>query len=67
MTTFFFVLNSDYLIHIGSAPLPTNAADLSGGNFVQPHSEIREKVLNNPKVNYQNKTKNRTRIVFKIF
>ncbi|KAG2225702.1 hypothetical protein INT45_012174 [Circinella minor] len=40
----------DYLIHIGSAPLPTNAADLSGGNFVQPHSEIREKVLNNPKV-----------------
>ena len=52
---FFFWTLSDYLIHIGSAPLPTNAADLSGGNFVQPHTEIREKVLNNPKVKYHDK------------
>ncbi|KAI9243809.1 hypothetical protein BDA99DRAFT_314827 [Phascolomyces articulosus] len=40
----------DYLIYIGSAPLPTNAADLSGSSFVQPHSELREKAMHNPEV-----------------
>ncbi|KAI9496058.1 hypothetical protein BDB00DRAFT_811529 [Zychaea mexicana] len=45
----------DYLLHIGSAPLPKNAADLSGSSFVQPHAEIREQAINNPEMDLQAK------------
>ncbi|KAI8137915.1 hypothetical protein BJV82DRAFT_633113 [Fennellomyces sp. T-0311] len=40
----------EYLIRIGSAPLPANAADMSGSNFVRPHAELRQKAMEDPEV-----------------
>lgn len=41
---------SDYLIRIASAPLPSNAADISTSDFIQSHAELRERAMQDPEV-----------------
>ncbi|KAI7864915.1 hypothetical protein BDF14DRAFT_1883915 [Spinellus fusiger] len=43
----------DYLLHVGSTPLPKNAADMSGSHFISPHAELREKALSDSQVQAQ--------------
>ncbi|KAG0169669.1 hypothetical protein DFQ28_003478 [Apophysomyces sp. BC1034] len=43
----------DYLLYVGGAPLPSNAADMSGSNMITPHAELRDKARNNPEVQRQ--------------
>ncbi|KAI7875663.1 hypothetical protein K492DRAFT_210816 [Lichtheimia hyalospora FSU 10163] len=43
----------DYLIRIASAPLPSNAADMSASDFIQSHDELRERAMQDPKVRSQ--------------
>ncbi|KAL1926722.1 hypothetical protein VTP01DRAFT_5617 [Rhizomucor pusillus] len=40
----------EYLVLVGSVPLPKNAADMSGSDFVLPHVELRAKAMENPEV-----------------
>lgn len=42
--------SSEYLVLVGSVPLPKNAADMSGSDFVLPHVELRAKAMENPEV-----------------
>ncbi|KAJ8656616.1 hypothetical protein O0I10_007693 [Lichtheimia ornata] len=43
----------DYLIRIASAPLPSNAADISTSDFIQSHAELRERAMQDPEVRSQ--------------
>ncbi|CDH60504.1 predicted protein [Lichtheimia corymbifera JMRC:FSU:9682] len=43
----------DYLIRIASAPLPSNAADISASDFIQSHAELRERAMQDPEVRSQ--------------